>query len=58
MMKFYCNHCGKELDDWQDYVDYDIDFDDLSYTVDLCTECKEKLVEEIDELVTRFVRSA
>ena len=56
MMKFYCNHCGKELNEMYDYVDYDIDFDELSYTVDLCTECKEKLVEEIDELVTRFVR--
>ena len=57
-MTFYCNHCGKKLDEEYDYVDYDMDFDDLSYVVDLCVDCKEKLVEEVDDVVTRFVRGA
>ena len=58
MKRFYCNHCGEVLDPVDDYIDYDIDFDDLSYAVDLCSECKEKLVEEIDTVLTRFVRGA
>ena len=56
--KFYCNHCGKELDPVEDHIDYDIDVEELSYAVDLCAECKDKLVEEIDTVVTRFVRGA
>ncbi len=54
--RFYCNHCGKELDPVDDYIDYDIDFDELSYAVDLCTECKDALVEKIDTIVTRYSR--
>ena len=57
-MTFYCNHCGKKLNDDYDYVDYDIEFEDLSYAVDLCVDCKEKLQEEVDDLITRFVRGA
>lgn len=55
-MVFYCNHCGKKINEKFDYIDYDIDFDELSYTVDLCAECKEKMVEEIDGTITKFVR--
>ena len=57
-MTFYCNHCGKKLSYDSEYLDYDIDFEELSYSVDLCVECKEKLVEEVDEVITRFVRGA
>ena len=53
---FYCNHCGKRLTHVNDYIDFDIDFDEFSYAVDLCEKCKEELVEKVDALVTRFVR--
>lgn len=57
-VKFYCNHCGKLLDNVDDYVDYDIEFDELSYTVDLCAKCKAKLVKGIDTILIRFVRGS
>ena len=56
MKKFYCNHCGKQLNTAQDYVDYDIDFENFSYTVDLCSECMDVLVEKIDTTLTRYSR--
>lgn len=58
MKQFYCNHCGKLLDPAKDYIDYDIDFDELSYVVDLCAKCKDKMVKGIDAALTRFVRGA
>ena len=51
-----CDHCGKKLDSMKDYTDYDIEFDELGYAVDLCSKCKDELVEKVDTLVTRFVR--
>ncbi len=55
---FYCNHCGKKLDPLDDYIDYDIDIEELSYAVDLCKECRDEMVEELDTVLTRFVRGA
>lgn len=56
MKKFYCNHCGKQLDPVQDYIDYDIEFEELSYVVDLCEGCMEALVEKVDTMLTRYSR--
>lgn len=56
MKLFYCNHCGKVLDPLKDYIDYDIEFDELSYNVDLCAKCQEKLLYAIDIIITRYVR--
>ena len=56
MVEFHCNHCGKLLVPVKDYIDYDIEFDKLSYNVDLCAKCKSKLVNAIDIIITRFVR--
>ena len=48
---YTCDHCGKELDEMDDYTDMDIDnFIDYVRT-DLCTKC----LEELNEIVLKFV---
>lgn len=47
----YCDHCGKELDKKEDYVDLSLDnFADWIDT-DLCVECFNKL----NDVVLQFV---
>ena len=41
--KYYCDHCGKELDWNKDYIDYDIS--SLIENVDICKECLDEYIE-------------
>ena len=41
--KYYCDHCGKELDWNKDYIDYDIS-PFIAYDVDACKECVDEYV--------------
>lgn len=34
-----CDHCGKQLDEREDYTDFEIDAFNL-FSVDLCKECR------------------
>ena len=46
---FYCDHCGKEIDEMHDYTDQEIGL--FGYeTADLCTEC----MEELDRNIKKF----
>ena len=43
--KYYCDHCGKELDWNKDYIDYDIS--SLIENVDICKECVDEYMEHL-----------
>lgn len=43
--KYYCDHCGKELDRNKDYIDYDIS--SLIENVDICKECVDEYMEHL-----------
>lgn len=42
--KYYCDHCGKELDWNKDYIDYDISYF-VDNDVDICKECLDEYIE-------------
>lgn len=48
--KIYCDHCGKEITEFDDYCDYEV-----AETIhcDLCVLCKNKLLEIIKEFINR-----
>lgn len=47
--KWYCDHCGKELDNMNDYIDTEIDTPYDLLSTDLCQDCVKKLWEVIGE---------
>ena len=50
IVKTYCDHCGKELDDMKDYPDTDIGL--LEYQkADFCQKC----LEELETIIYDFV---
>ena len=49
VQKWYCDHCGKELDNIKDYIDTDINTAYDHTTQDLCQDCVKKLWEIIGE---------
>ena len=61
MMKYYCDHCGKEINSKDDYVDYAIterfwDLGPLAKTsCDLCSDCKEEMCRELSAVVKSFI---
>jgi hypothetical protein len=56
MTKIYCDHCGKEINGFNDYTEYEFVFENHSYPCDLCKECKESIEKEIDERLMKFLR--
>lgn len=50
VQKYYCDHCGKEINDKTDYSDIilDIGYDDIS--TDLCQSC----IQDLTEIVREF----
>lgn len=47
--KWYCDHCGKEIDNMNDYIDTEIDTPYNLLSTDLCQDCVKKLWEVIGE---------
>ena len=48
---YFCDHCGKELDEMHDYTDMHID-NFLDYTdTDLCSKC----FHELNDLVLQYI---
>ncbi len=41
--KFYCDHCGKELDAADDYTEIEIQINYGGFDADLCKECVQEL---------------
>ena len=52
VVKDFCDHCGKELDNMRDYVDVDIEFSHIFVNADLCTDC----FDELNEIVLKFCK--
>ena len=44
---YVCDHCGKELDEKVDHIDFDILEYDYLPPVDLCIDCYEELKRKI-----------
>ena len=57
-MVYYCDHCGKEMDDFNNYVDMEIDTYIDSFRADLCKECAEKLDEMVKKFIERNINDA
>lgn len=55
MKKILCDHCGKEITEHDDYVEYDIEFEGSLYPCDLCTKCKHEICKTIDEEIEKFL---
>ena len=49
----YCDHCGKTLNTMIDFDDITIEIDCKWTTVDLCTECLDKLYDIVCNFCTR-----
>lgn len=44
VVKSYCDHCGKELNDMEDYSSCEIEIAYVEFQADLCKECHGLLV--------------
>lgn len=58
MKKILCDHCGKEINDegdYVDYVDYKIEFEANDYKCDLCSDCLYKITNEIEKRLKEFI---
>lgn len=61
MMKYYCDHCGKEINPKDDYIEYSIaehfwDLEPMPRTsCDLCAECKEEMCRELSAVVQSYL---
>lgn len=49
VMKMYCDHCGKELNDMTDYTCVDIEVGYTEIETDLCKSCYEQLVKVVKD---------
>lgn len=45
VVKTYCDHCGKELSDMDDYISMNVEIAYMEFQADLCAECHKELVE-------------
>lgn len=55
MKNYTCDHCGKKLDTYKDYIDDTLDIWNTIYYTDLCEECRNKLAQLVDETVENFI---
>ena len=55
MKRFICDHCGKELNGKDGYIDYEFNFEETYYECDLCDDCKNEITNEIDKRLTEFI---
>ena len=51
-IKYYCDHCDKELDSSTDYIGTVVETSRRFFEVDLCREC----LEELDSWVLDFLK--
>ena len=51
-IQYKCDHCGKEIDDFNDYTDLEIELASFHKCVDLCTDCYNQLAIIVYEFTT------
>ena len=49
--KYTCDHCGKEIDNFNDYTDTELDFGGFYKSCDFCCDCYNKLVDYVSNFV-------
>lgn len=54
MNKYFCDHCNKEINDFDDYIDTQIETINAYYRVDLCAKCRDDLLKMQNEMVKEF----
>lgn len=55
MKKLFCDHCGKEINDMDDYIDNEIEFEADEYECDLCYDCFNEITDEIRNRLNEFI---
>ncbi len=55
MTKIFCDHCGKEINGFNEYTEYEIEFERHCYPCDLCKECLEAIDAEIDKRIMTYL---
>lgn len=55
MNKYFCDHCGVEINSRNDFIDMDIETLEDYYRADLCEKCRVELAKMQDELVKEFL---
>ena len=53
IVKTYCDHCGKELDNTSDYISAEIEIAYVEINADLCCGCLGDLVEAAKAFCTQ-----
>ena len=54
MNKFFCDHCGAEINSRDDFINMDIETLENFYRADLCEKCRTELTKMQDEMVQEF----
>lgn len=49
--KYTCDHCGKEINSFDDYTDTELDFGGFYKSCDFCCDCYNKLVDYVSNFV-------
>ena len=49
--KYTCDHCGKEINSFDDYTDAELDFGGFYKSCDFCCDCYNKLVDYVSNVV-------
>ena len=55
MKKFICDHCGKVITNKNDYIDYEIEFEQIVYPCDLCAKCFDEIVDNTTKTIEKFI---
>lgn len=50
-VKWYCDHCGKEISEMHDYTEYNITLCDRILKADLCNAC----LSEMESKIKKFI---
>ena len=50
-IQYNCDHCGKEINSFDDYTDAELDFGGFYKSCDFCCDCYNKLVDYVSNFV-------
>ena len=50
-IQYKCDHCGKEINSFDDYTDAELDFGEFYKSCDFCCDCYNKLVDYVSNFV-------
>lgn len=49
--KHYCDHCRKEINSMEDFIEVEVETPTDFYETDLCSDC----VSELDDIIRKFI---